>query len=87
MGAAGFLRESTKQSISACPNTGRVVDLAPDWIPGVPWEPGTGVGSPNTNLTLFNFEGAALPSIGIFRNPAGVCERYSPGSSPCVVGG
>jgi Glycosyl hydrolase family 53 len=60
---------------------------APDWIPGVPWEPGTGVGSPNTNLTLFNFEGAALPSIGIFQNPAGVCERYSPGSSPCVVGG
>jgi arabinogalactan endo-1,4-beta-galactosidase len=60
---------------------------APDWIPGVPWEPGTGVGSPNVNLTLFNFEGAALPSIGIFQNPAGVCERYSPGSSPCVVGG
>jgi hypothetical protein len=37
--------------------------------------------------TLFNFEGAALPSIGIFQNPADVCERYSPGSSPCVVGG
>ncbi len=60
---------------------------APDWIPGVPWEPGTGVGSPNVNLTLFNFEGAALPSIGIFQNPAAVCERYAPGSSPCVVGG
>ncbi len=60
---------------------------APDWIPGVPWEPGTGVGSPNVNLTLFNFEGAALPSIGIFQNPADVCERYAPGSSPCVVGG
>ena len=38
------------------------------------------------NLTLFNFEGAALPSIGIFANPAGVCERYAPDSSPCVVG-
>jgi arabinogalactan endo-1,4-beta-galactosidase len=60
---------------------------APDWIPGVPWEPGTGIGSPNVNLTLFNFEGAALPSIGIFQNPAGVCERYAPDSSPCVVGG
>jgi len=60
---------------------------APDWIPGVPWTPGTGIGSPNVNLTLFNFEGAALPSIGIFQNPADVCARYSPGSSPCVVGG
>ncbi len=59
---------------------------APDWIPGVPWEPGTGIGSPNVNLTLFNFEGAALPSIGIFGNPAEVCERYAPDSSPCVVG-
>ncbi len=59
---------------------------APDWIPGVPWEPGTGIGSPNVNLTLFNVEGAALPSIGIFQNPAAVCERYAPGSSPCVVG-
>ncbi len=59
---------------------------APDWIPGVPWEPGANIGSPNVNLTLFNFEGAALPSIGIFQNPAGVCERYAPDSSPCVVG-
>ncbi len=59
---------------------------APDWIPGVPWEQGTGIGSPNVNLTLFNFEGAALPSIGIFGNPAEVCERSAPGSSPCVVG-
>jgi arabinogalactan endo-1,4-beta-galactosidase len=60
---------------------------APDWIPGVPWEPGAGIGSPNVNMTLFNFEGAALPSINIFENPAGVCERANPDSSPCVVGG
>jgi arabinogalactan endo-1,4-beta-galactosidase len=60
---------------------------APDWIPGVPWEPGTGVGSPNVNMTLFNFTGAALPSIGIFENPAAVCEREAPGSAPCVIGG
>jgi arabinogalactan endo-1,4-beta-galactosidase len=60
---------------------------APDWIPGVPWEPGPGNGSPNVNMTLFNFEGAALPSIGIFQNPAGICERSSPGSVPCVIGG
>jgi arabinogalactan endo-1,4-beta-galactosidase len=60
---------------------------APDWIPGVPWEPGPGIGSPNVNLTLFNFEGQALPSINLFGNPAGACERANPGSSPCVIGG
>jgi Bacterial protein of unknown function (DUF899)/Glycosyl hydrolase family 53 len=60
---------------------------APDWIPGVPWEPGTGIGSPNVNLTLFDFGGAALPSIGIFQNPAGVCERDAAGSVPCTIGG
>jgi arabinogalactan endo-1,4-beta-galactosidase len=60
---------------------------APDWIPGVPWEPGAGIGSPNVNMTLFNFDGQALPSIGIFENPAQVCERANPYSFPCVVGG
>jgi len=60
---------------------------APDWIPGVPWEPGAGIGSPNVNMTLFNFEGQALPAINIFRNPAAVCEHATPGITPCVVGG
>ncbi len=60
---------------------------APDWIPGVPWEPGSGVGTPNANVTLFNSEGVALPSIGIFRNPAAVCQSYDPWDVPCVVGG
>jgi arabinogalactan endo-1,4-beta-galactosidase len=60
---------------------------APDWIPGVPWEPGAGIGSPNVNMTLFNFGGQALPSVGIFENPAQVCERANPYSYPCVVGG
>jgi arabinogalactan endo-1,4-beta-galactosidase len=60
---------------------------APDWIPGVPWEPGAGNGSPNVNMTLFNFDGQALPSVGIFQNPAGFCERANPYSFPCVVGG
>ena len=60
---------------------------APDWIPGVGWEPGANIGSPNVNLTLFNFEGQALPSISLFGNPAGACERANPGSSPCVIGG
>jgi arabinogalactan endo-1,4-beta-galactosidase len=60
---------------------------APDWIPGVPWEPGTGIGTPNANLTLFNSEGVALPSTGLFRNPAAVCQSYDPWDVPCVVGG
>jgi arabinogalactan endo-1,4-beta-galactosidase len=59
---------------------------APDWIPGVPWTPGDSVGSPNVNLTLFNFEGAALPGVNLFRNPAGVCEKANPDASPCTVG-
>jgi len=60
---------------------------APDWIPGVPWEPGTGIGTPNANLTLFNSQGVALPSVGIFRNPAAVCQSYDLWDVPCVVGG
>jgi arabinogalactan endo-1,4-beta-galactosidase len=57
---------------------------APEWIPGVGWEPGAG--TPNDNLTLFNFQGTALPSIGIFRSPAAVCESYDPYGVPCVLG-
>jgi arabinogalactan endo-1,4-beta-galactosidase len=33
----------------------------PEWIPGVGWAPGEG--TPNDNLTLFDFDGHALPSI------------------------
>jgi arabinogalactan endo-1,4-beta-galactosidase len=58
---------------------------APEWIPGVGWEPGAG--TPNDNLTLFDFQGRALPSIGIFENPAAVCASYDPGNVPCTVGG
>jgi hypothetical protein len=50
-----------------------------------PWEPGTGIGTPNANLTLFNSQGVALPSVGI-RNPAAVCQTYDPRVVPCVVG-
>jgi arabinogalactan endo-1,4-beta-galactosidase len=39
----------------------------PEWVPGVGWEPGAG--TPNDNLTLFDFHGAALPSIAIFQDP------------------
>ena len=41
----------------------------PEWIPGVGWEPGAG--TPNDNLTLFSFTGQALPSVGLFGEPAG----------------
>jgi hypothetical protein len=45
------------------------------------------IGSPNVNLTLFNVQGAALPSIGIFGNRAAVCQVYDPDQVPCVIGG
>jgi arabinogalactan endo-1,4-beta-galactosidase len=57
---------------------------APEWIPGVGWEPGAG--TPNDNLTLFDFQGGALPSVGSFQNPAAVCASYDPGNVPCTVG-
>jgi arabinogalactan endo-1,4-beta-galactosidase len=56
----------------------------PEWIPGVGWEPGAG--TPNDNLTLFDFQGRALPSIGIFRSPVRVCGSYNPYNVPCVIG-
>lgn len=36
----------------------------PEWIPGVGWTPGEG--NPNDNLTMFDFEGRALPSMAAF---------------------
>jgi len=41
------------------------VDWEPEWIPGVGWEPGAG--NPNDNLTMFDWNGAALPSVRAFR--------------------
>ena len=35
----------------------------------------------------FDFQGAALPSIGLFQNPAQVCASYNPWNVPCVIGG
>jgi arabinogalactan endo-1,4-beta-galactosidase len=55
----------------------------PEWVPGVGWEPGAG--APNDNLTLFDFQGRALPSIGLFENPVQVCQRYDQYSVPCVL--
>jgi arabinogalactan endo-1,4-beta-galactosidase len=36
----------------------------PEWIPGVGWEPGAG--NPNDNLTMFDWQGNALPSVAAF---------------------
>jgi arabinogalactan endo-1,4-beta-galactosidase len=33
----------------------------PEWLPGVGWEPGAG--NPNDNLTMFDHQGRALPSL------------------------
>ena len=58
---------------------------SPEWVPGVGWEPGAG--TPNDNLTLYDFQGRALASIGMFENPTAVCRRYDRFSVPCVVPG
>lgn len=55
----------------------------PEWLPGVGWEPGAG--TPNDNLTLFDFQGRALPSVGLFENPVDVCQQHYPGEVPCVL--
>jgi arabinogalactan endo-1,4-beta-galactosidase len=55
----------------------------PEWIPGVGWEPNAG--TPNDNLTLFSFNGRALPSVGLFESPLQVCAAYDPAAIPCEV--
>jgi arabinogalactan endo-1,4-beta-galactosidase len=52
----------------------------PEWIPGVGWQPGAG--TPNDNLTLFDFSGHALPGVS-FADPLRACAEYAPGQSPC----
>jgi arabinogalactan endo-1,4-beta-galactosidase len=37
----------------------------PEWIPGVGWAPGQG--NPNDNLSMFDWQGRALPSLAAFR--------------------
>jgi len=57
----------------------------PEWIPGVSWAPGASPpGTPDDNETLFDFQGRALPSIGIFGDPVAVCTSYDPFNVPCV---
>jgi arabinogalactan endo-1,4-beta-galactosidase len=43
------------------------IDWSPEWIPGVGWAPGEG--NPNDNLTMFDWDGRALPSVAAFRPP------------------
>jgi len=65
-GQAGYF-EALRDILRAVPN-GRgagFLDWEPEWIPGVGWEPGAG--NPNDNLTMFDFNGAALPSVRAFR--------------------
>jgi len=60
---------------------------APEWIPGVTWAPDSSPpGTPDDNETLFNFQGQALPAIGMFGNPAQICARANPYVVPCVIG-
>jgi arabinogalactan endo-1,4-beta-galactosidase len=64
---------------------GGLLYWAPDWIPGVGWTPGAG--TPNDNLTLFDFQGHALPSIAIYQSPVWACARTSTTAhgAPCVI--
>jgi Glycosyl hydrolase family 53 len=52
----------------------------PEWIPGVGWQPGAG--TPNDNLTLFDFTGHALPGVS-FADPLLACAQYAPDQRPC----
>jgi arabinogalactan endo-1,4-beta-galactosidase len=53
----------------------------PEWLPGVGWTPGDG--TPNDNLTLFDFTGHALPSIQ-FVDPLRACREFAAGQQPCA---
>jgi arabinogalactan endo-1,4-beta-galactosidase len=67
-GQAGYFAE-LRRILHQVPN-GRgagFFDWAPEWVPGVGWEPGAG--NPNDNLTMFDFTGAALPSLSAAFKP------------------
>jgi arabinogalactan endo-1,4-beta-galactosidase len=53
----------------------------PEWIPGVGWTPGAG--TPNDNLTMFDFTGHALPSVQ-FIDPLRACREFAAGKTPCT---
>jgi arabinogalactan endo-1,4-beta-galactosidase len=65
-GQRGYF-EALRDILSAVPN-GRGAGFfswEPGWLPGVGWEPGAG--TPNDNLTQFDWSGAALPSMAAYR--------------------
>lgn len=47
----------------------------PEWTPGVGWTPGEG--NPNDNLTLFDFQGRALPALAAF-TPGRITTKPKP---------
>jgi len=53
----------------------------PEWIPGVGWTPGEG--TPNDNLTMFDFDGDALPAVQ-YTNPLKACRQFAPSQHTCV---
>lgn len=53
----------------------------PEWIPGVGWTPGDG--TPNDNLTMFDFTGQALPSVQ-FVDPLRACREFAATRSLCT---
>jgi arabinogalactan endo-1,4-beta-galactosidase len=66
-GQAGYF-EALRRILQTVPDGlgAGFVDWEPEWVPGVGWT--TGAGNPNDNLTMFDFTGAALPSLRSFRD-------------------
>lgn len=67
-GQAGFY-QAVREVLTGVPGGNGLGFLVwePEWIPGVGWEPGAEAS--NDNLTQFDFEGNALPSIRSYRRP------------------
>lgn len=60
----------------------------PEWIPGVSWAPDASPpGTPDDNETLFDFQGRALPSVGMYGDPVAICLNQDPYNVPCSIGG
>ncbi|MEU4250529.1 glycosyl hydrolase 53 family protein [Amycolatopsis sp. NPDC026612] len=73
-GQLAFVSDLT--SILAAVPGGRGLGLfywQPEWIPGVGWTPGEG--TPNDNLTQFDFDGDALPAVSS-ADPLRACRLY-----------
>ena len=66
LGQAAYF-EALRSTIEAVPqDRGRgFLDWEPEWLPGVGWGPGQD--NPFANLTMFDWRGAGLPSLGVFR--------------------